>query len=108
MVGYPSREAGPMKLPRVRFTIWSMMAAIVVFAVAAALAAQASRLKTIAKFHESRTGEVVEVWACGPSSSSHRIEPSARAVYHAKMRDKYLGAARRPWLPVTPDPPEPE
>jgi hypothetical protein len=97
-----------MKPPRVRFTIRSMMAATVVVAVVAALTARASHLKAVAKNHDSRTGEVVEVWACGPTSSRHSKEPSRRAVYHAKMRDKYLQAASRPWLPVAPDPPEPE
>ena len=29
------------------------------------------------------------------------------ADYHAAMRDKYQLAARRPWHPVAPDPPEP-
>jgi hypothetical protein len=30
------------------------------------------------------------------------------ARYHAQMRDKYEYAARYPWLPVAPDPPEPK
>ena len=29
-------------------------------------------------------------------------------VYHSAMRRKYGHAARRPWLPVPPDPPPPE
>ena len=39
-------------------------------------------------------------------------EPSAvprqRAIYHAALRRKYERAARYPWLPVPPDPPEPK
>jgi hypothetical protein len=31
-----------------------------------------------------------------------------RADYHARMKAKYQAAARRPWLPVEPDPPRPE
>ncbi len=31
-----------------------------------------------------------------------------RAEYHARLREKYRDAARRPWLPVPRDPPEPE
>jgi hypothetical protein len=31
-----------------------------------------------------------------------------RTRYHAAMKQKYADAARRPWLPVPPDPPEPE
>ena len=30
-----------------------------------------------------------------------------RADYHGAMRRKYERAARYPWLPVEPDPPEP-
>jgi hypothetical protein len=32
----------------------------------------------------------------------------AFADYHAALKRKYEHAARRPWLPVPPDPPEPE
>jgi hypothetical protein len=36
------------------------------------------------------------------------VKPNAmRAAYHARMRRKYERAARYPWLPVEPDPPEP-
>ena len=31
-----------------------------------------------------------------------------RADHHAAMAEKYRHAARYPWLPVAPDPPEPE
>jgi hypothetical protein len=30
-----------------------------------------------------------------------------RADYHSEMERKWMEAARRPWLPVEPDPPEP-
>lgn len=33
---------------------------------------------------------------------------AARVVAYGKLRDKYAGAARYPWLPVEPDPPRPE
>ncbi len=31
-----------------------------------------------------------------------------KAKYHLGLYDKYKAAARRPWLPVEPDPPAPE
>jgi hypothetical protein len=31
-----------------------------------------------------------------------------RADHHAAMAEKYRQAARQPWLPVVPDPPEPD
>jgi hypothetical protein len=33
---------------------------------------------------------------------------AARIAYHARMRQKYEWAARFPWLPLDPDPPEPK
>ena len=39
-------------------------------------------------------------------------EPSAKnarlVLWHEQMQEKYALAAHRPWLPVPPDPPEPE
>jgi hypothetical protein len=32
---------------------------------------------------------------------------SRQADYHARLMEKYLRAAARPWLPVAPDPPTP-
>src|SRR5436305_1446275 len=32
----------------------------------------------------------------------------ARARYHAGLKQKYIRATDRPWLPVAPDPPPPE
>ena len=34
--------------------------------------------------------------------------PTRLAEYHARMKEKYEAARRRPWLPVEPDPPEPK
>jgi hypothetical protein len=38
------------------------------------------------------------------SATRHR---SAHSVWAEKMAEKYLHAARFPWLPLEPDPPEP-
>lgn len=60
------------------------------------------------------------VWVPPPPRSpaevrleDERIEQQMRAAdrechYHAKMQKKYEYAAAHPWLPVPPDPPEPE
>jgi hypothetical protein len=37
-----------------------------------------------------------------------RESAEARASYHAGLKRKYEEAARYPWLPVDPDPPEPK
>ena len=44
---------------------------------------------------------------CGQMALSLSRSPE-RAAYHASLRRKYEHAARYPWLPVEPDPPEPE
>jgi hypothetical protein len=36
------------------------------------------------------------------------VRHRAVAEYHLELRDKYVQAAARPWLPVAPDPPEPK
>lgn len=44
--------------------------------------------------------------AFGPGSVTHRLYRRWR--YHDSLAEKYKEAARSPWLPVAPDPPEPE
>jgi hypothetical protein len=44
----------------------------------------------------------------GPEPSPGRLaRMKAEASYYARLRAKYERAARYPWLPVEPDPPEP-
>ena len=44
----------------------------------------------------------------GPEPSPARIaRMRAEASYYAGLRDKYQRAARRPWLPIAPDPAPP-
>ena len=42
----------------------------------------------------------------GPTRYLHRAK--ALLNYHSVLTEKYQRAARYPWLPVAPDPPEPE
>jgi hypothetical protein len=37
-----------------------------------------------------------------------RESPTPLSLYHDRMKEKYQCAARYPWLPVEPDPPEPK
>lgn len=39
---------------------------------------------------------------------AQRALAAARDAYHLRLKQKYDCAARYPWLPVEPDPPEPE
>lgn len=45
--------------------------------------------------------------ATGPFRANPSLDPKL-AGYHAGLKGKYTRAARRPWLPVPPDPPEPK
>jgi hypothetical protein len=51
------------------------------------------RLRNAAAFYPSAQDEA---WAL------------RRAAYHERLGQNYRRAARHPWLPVEPDPPEPE
>lgn len=43
------------------------------------------------------------MWTAYPPNSR-----TPKSEYHRQMTSKYWEAARRPWLPVAPDPPEPK
>ena len=105
-----------MKLPRVRLTIRRLMIAVAIVAMLAGIAIEISRRR--ARFHElavhyrrmerntfhrgyyiSATLEEFEEY----SRRWPRLKP-----YYTEMTGKYELAERRPWMPVAPDPPEPE
>jgi hypothetical protein len=55
---------------------------------------------------------LMEKWGEEASRLSRRADPGeqsaySKADYHDAMGSKYYRAARSPWLPVEPDPPEP-
>jgi hypothetical protein len=45
-----------------------------------------------------------------PFGVTIQVSPEAAALadYHERLAEKYREAARHPWLPVEPDPPEPQ
>lgn len=60
-----------------------------------------------------RNPETANTWAVSFEKFAKEERASAdhegvKADYHACLREKYERAARYPWLPVEPDPPEPE
>jgi hypothetical protein len=87
-----------MPLPRVRFTVRRMMVAGAVFSVFAAVV----HLRSLSLVYHERC----EMHYLAQLHSWPEDGPSA--VYHASMLAKYQFAASHPWLPVPPDPPEPE
>ena len=101
-----------MRVPRVRFTVRRMMVAVAVVALVlggvlraldlARRSAEYRRKATEAEKHEKRL-----------VSYSKRYPERAKRLRAlsgdwASVKEKYHRAARYPWLPVAPDPPEPE
>jgi hypothetical protein len=112
-----------MRWPRVRFTVRRMMVAVAVVAVglgALILIARSHAYSVRAGNHgyrEWRCWEAIRVYGADPRGVTLRgpepvevfIDRSRRlAGYYATLRRKYEQAAARPWLPVEPDPPEPQ
>ncbi len=118
-----------MHFPRVRFTVRRMMVAVAIVAFALALALGGVRwgvrmlwlsqkYQRLARDHEiaeyDDKGSEVRLRNLaalqGPNNNYERVAAriQRRAEYHGRMRAKYMRAAYRPFLPVAPDPPEPE
>jgi hypothetical protein len=101
-----------MKVPRFRLSIRRMM--IVVAIVAACFWGSASirrrgRFSDMARIWGNTEAALCET-AQGSVPGPHGDPAYNRvlAEYSGKMRMKYERAARYPWLPVEPDPPEPK
>jgi hypothetical protein len=94
-----------MRLPRVRFTVRRLMASVAIVA----FILWAERLLRLPREYRDRAGyySQCEFDASGRLAPGN---PRDRAVvdhYHS-LHEKYERAARYPWLPIAPDPPEPE
>jgi hypothetical protein len=103
-----------MRLPRVRFTVRRLMIAVAVVGISIGCAVgRRTAFLARAEGHRVRSGVFVYHNADGTSlweivgRDGSRIS-EARRSYHKDMLWKYQRAARYPWLPVWPDPPEPE
>ncbi len=125
-----------MRRPRMTISRWMTAVAIVAIALGVdRMVRRAGRMRTRAAFHGreerqatealSRPGAIRGVaadlvhhrhrWDLGGARFEETNElfdemfasEQRRADYHGAMRRKYERAARYPWLPVEPDPPEP-
>jgi hypothetical protein len=73
------------------------------------LAAHHKKERSLIVAGRGRKSGDIEIWLRhDPSKNSWRLSSVWKAVYHSRMREKYERAARYPWLPVEPDPPEPK
>ena len=103
-------ESPTMKLPRVRFTLRKMMAAVAVLA----LILWTGRLLSLSAMYRDRALKYAaeDLGAAellmGPRERPRVFHPpSARLLWARKMANKYQRAAWCPWLPVEPDSPPP-
>ena len=100
-----------MRLPHMRFTIRRSMVAVAIAALILVTALWVVEMRRLSSsFHQryvsySLSGTRIEG---GPKKGWVRPPPSAREVWLARMAEKYRVASLYPWLPVAPDPPEPE
>jgi hypothetical protein len=100
-----------MRIPRVRFTVRRMMVAVVIAAIPLAITGDLFRrsvaYRRVAALHETAAVECGMALKGARGTDIGRLLPG-RISWHARMYAKYHEAARRPWLRVEPDPPEPK
>src|SRR3954453_17338726 len=96
-----------MKAPRLRFKLHTLMLAVVAVAVAlwvGLLVRRGAIYRTISTQHAF---EAADLETCVGYADPEGIVRK-RVRYHARLRDKYLRASRRPWLILDDDPPIPD
>jgi len=117
-----------MRIPRVRFTVRRMMIAVAVVGImlgteklwrAHVLYAERASYHAGLRTHFLQSPASVAYWEQRWTSQREGLKGSyswpdgppfvtAIAAYHDRLRAKWERASRLPWLPVAPDPPEPE
>jgi hypothetical protein len=90
-----------MRLPRPRFTVRRLMVAVAITAVATYMGMVAWRIETYAMRADAHARHL-------NSGHSFIYDSTDLIQWHERMRLKYENAARNPWFPVAPDPPEPK
>lgn len=119
-----------MRILRPRFTLRSLVAAVVVSGVALGMAERSRRCDRLARDHAGREAasdlkakqvmtlighEMIRTpgggYLCrpiaGPGAEERQSRFLANAAHHHVLAEKYRAAAWAPWRPVAPDPPEP-
>jgi len=108
-----------MRLPRFgfRLTVRRLMVAVAIVAVGIGIGAEGERRRErftrLARQHSVVRDEMHKFLVIAPPSGSLEFFGDRRAIselvgYHGRLKAKYEEAARHPWLPVEPDPPEPK
>jgi hypothetical protein len=94
-----------MRLPLLRFTVWRMMVVVAACGVVFSLGARSCSFWRRAGYSRSKF-----ILRCGMDAPSTPLEIAKRKreSHFIQLWEKYEFASRHPWLPVEPDPPEPE
>ncbi len=100
-----------LPLPRVRFTVRRMMIAVaavgLMLGAYMACLARAERFKGRQEWHFDHASKILQDTPREMDETAWR-RLKVRFGWNADMYHKYERAARYPFLPVAPDPPEPE
>jgi hypothetical protein len=98
-----------MRLPRLRFTLRTLIAVVAVIAAEyRALAEDHAGIEQTLRTMIEKSGPDFPVdLSPGNGLRSKRFTAQAVADHEAALRLKYERAAGYPWLPIEPDPPEP-
>jgi hypothetical protein len=92
-------EPSLMRLPRPQFTVRRLMVAVaVVLGLSRWLWNRSVAFRSIADAQNAKRMGGIPM----------HTENLPRLLYHIEIGNKYDRAARNPWLPVGPDPPEPK
>jgi hypothetical protein len=109
-----------MRLPRMTTRRWMIAVAVAALIMTRVeVRRRQNEFQQLAEYHKKeralivagrgRTSGEIEIWLRhDPLQRSWRHSSVWKAAYHSAMREKYERAARYPWLPVEPDPPEPK
>jgi hypothetical protein len=95
----------------VRFTVRRLMIAVgavgLVLGVYASYESRSERFFALMISHQLRGNALIDNAQPGADRATQRRR-NTRIAWHEVMSVKYEYAARHPWLPVSPDPPEPQ
>jgi hypothetical protein len=102
-----------MRLPRMTTRRW--MVAVVVAGILCLLEHRRRSFSSLAVYHDSKTWHSMATFRGVANhvyldANDREMTPDGvkRSAWHAALAEKYRQAALYPWLPVEPDPPEPE
>jgi hypothetical protein len=105
-----------MRLPRPRFTVRRLMVAVAVVGMVLGSGVEVVRRWLLFRERAAQHAQLVMRGMCNnpmtgttvPDFTPAEIEALRQSEYHRRLYLKYRDAASYPWLPVAPDPPEPE